>query len=119
MKNGPENPLVIQLAAELEKASRKNKKAVWKKAATLIRRPSRKKQAVNLYKLDKNSKEDETLLVPTKILSEGNTTHAFSVAALDISKTARQKLEKNGCKVKTIKQLLEENPSGKNVKIII
>ena len=119
MKKGPENPGVIMLVAFLEKASRKNKAPIWRRVAELVEKASRKKREVNVYRLDKHSKEGEMIVVPSKVLGIGALSHKITLAALGISKPAQAVVEKSGSKITSIRALVESNPKGSKVKIII
>ena len=119
MKAKPENQGVIMLVAFLEKQSRKNKAPIWETAAQLVSKANRKRGGVNLYKLDKYSKEGDTLLVPAKVLGIGSLSHKITLAALSVSKPAAAAAAKSGSKVITIKKLAESNPKGSGVKIIV
>lgn len=111
---GPTNRKTLELIAFLEMASKKNKAQIWKRAAELLLRPTRKRVEVNVSKMTKLT---GTLLVPGKVLSNGAGTKA-TVAAFSISGKAREKITQAGGKVISINQLVEINPSGKNVLII-
>jgi len=116
---GPTNPYTRKLIVYLEKASKKNKAKIWEYVAELISKPRRKKVEVNLYKIDKYSKDGDTILVPGKVLSVGNVNKKIKIAALKFSKAAELKLKKAGIETMSIKELVEKNPKGSNVKIII
>jgi large subunit ribosomal protein L18e len=58
------------------------------------------------------------VIVPGKVLGTGNIDHPVTVAAFDISDTAKAKLGKIKAQYLTITELLEKNPKGSNVKII-
>lgn len=116
---GPTNPYTRKLIIYLEKASKKNKAKIWEYVAELISKPRRKKVEVNLYKIDKYSKDGDTILVPGKVLSIGNVNKKIKIAALKFSKSAELKLKKAGIEIMSIKELVEKNPKGSNVKIII
>ena len=115
VQRGPTNKHLARLIALLEKASRKNKAPIWKRAAELLSRPTRQRVEVNLVKL---SKFTGTVVVPGKVLSNGDGAK-LTVAAFAFSQPARDKLVKAGGKVVSIEQLLESDPSGKNVKVVI
>ena len=117
MKYGPENPETIKLAALAEKTARQNKAKLWKRVADALNNRRRKRAEVNLYRLDKFTKEGETVVVLGKLLGLGSLTHKLTVAAFSASTRAREAVNKNG-KYVSIKQLMEENPSGKGLKII-
>ncbi|MFA6048661.1 MAG: 50S ribosomal protein L18e [Candidatus Micrarchaeia archaeon] len=119
MKAKPENQSVIALVAFLEQQSRKNKAPIWKDVSELVSKAGRKKAGVNLYKLDKYSKEGDTLVVPTKVLGIGSLSHKITLAALSISKPARSAVEKSGSKVLSIRAFATANPKGSKARIII
>ena len=56
--------------------------------------------------------------MPGKVLGSGTLDHSVTVAAWNFSENAYKKISKIG-KVITIKKLLEENPKGSGVKIIV
>ncbi len=119
MKKGPENQSVIMLFAFLEKSARKNKAPIWARVAELVQKAGRKKRGVNVYKLEKNSKEGDVVVVPSKVLGIGSLSHKITLAALDISKPAQAAVEKSGSKIVSMRALVESNPKGSRVKIII
>jgi large subunit ribosomal protein L18e len=59
------------------------------------------------------------MVVPGKVLSEGIVTDKLQVAAVSFSSKARTKITTVGGKCLTVEQLMEKNPSGKNVRIIM
>ena len=61
--------------------------------------------------------DKEIALVPGKVLSDGELTKKMTIAAFQFSKEAMNKINKKG-KAITIKELIKENPKGKNVRII-
>ena len=71
---------------------------------------------INLDDLEK-VKGDKVLVVG-KILGSGDISRKISIAALGFSKNAKNKLEKAGCDVKTIKEVLDKNKKLEGVKII-
>lgn len=117
VKYGPENPETIQLVALAEKTGRQNKSALWTRVAQTLNNRRRKRSEVNLYKLSKVTKQGETVLVLGKILGIGELTHSLTIASIDASKTALEAINKTG-KYVSLKQLMKENPSGKEIKLI-
>jgi large subunit ribosomal protein L18e len=110
-KRGTTNPELAKLVMVL----RKTKKAVYKKIADELEKPARQRAAVNLWKIDKYSKEGDIIVVPGKVLGEGELTHNVTVAAFQISKKA---LENKKAKFLSIEKLIQTNPDGKNIKIL-
>jgi large subunit ribosomal protein L18e len=113
------NPNLVRLIDELLTAGAKNEAAIWKDLAERLAKPRRLYAEVNLTKIQKYAKENETIVVPGKVLGTGNVDKAVTVAALSFSETARKKIEEAGGKCLTIKELLESNPKGSNVRIIV
>ncbi|WXG40524.1 MAG: 50S ribosomal protein L18e [Candidatus Freyarchaeum deiterrae] len=115
---GPTNPEVWKLIAELTKKSKSEKNNLWSRVADELRRPARNQVSVNLSKINRYTVDDDTVLVPGKVLSSGELNHKVCVAALSFSKEATNKAKKTGGECITIQELMKRNPSGTNVKII-
>jgi len=116
-RTGPTNYQLNLLIAELEqKASEKGIK-LWKRLAIELKKPSRQRRTVNIYKIDKYSKEGETVVVPGKVLNVGELTKKVEVAAFSFSQSAEEKIKKQG-KAISIHELLTKNPEGKKVRIL-
>jgi large subunit ribosomal protein L18e len=71
---------------------------------------------INLDELSKI--ESDKILVVGKVLGSGDIDKKIGVAALGFSEQAREKLEKVGCSIKSIKDALENNKKLEGVKII-
>lgn len=108
-----ENPALAKLVILLKK----QKKPIWITLANLLVRPKRKAVSVNILKINKLTKANDTVVIPGKILSEGTLNHNLTIAAFKFSASAKQALSKS--KLITIEELLKQNPQGKGVKIII
>ncbi|MHC1592360.1 MAG: 50S ribosomal protein L18e [Candidatus Helarchaeales archaeon] len=96
----------------------KTKRRIWRRVARDLSKKNRNRIEVNLFHINKHSKKNETILVPGKVLSDGELDHEIEIAAYAFSKNAREKLLKSKCTVLSIRELYEKNPSGKNVKIM-
>ncbi len=103
------------LITTLKKAAIERQRPLWKRIATELERPTRARRTVNLWKLEAEAKEGETLLVPGKVLGDGQLTKQVTVAAWAYSAEARRKLDKRAL---TIAELLERQPDGKGIRII-
>jgi len=73
---------------------------------------------VNLSRLNRYTEKGDVVVVPGKVLGAGRLDHPISVAAFAFSELAREKIKKARGKCLTIPKLVEENPTGSNVKII-
>ncbi|MBI4399870.1 50S ribosomal protein L18e [Candidatus Micrarchaeota archaeon] len=118
MKQGPENEYLRSLIVKLERSSKKNKAKIWEALAEKLRAPKRKRTSVNLYKINKNTKVNDVVVVPGKVLGEGSLDHIVTIAAWNFSKSALNKVSKAGGKCIEIPELIEQSPKGTNVKIM-
>jgi|SRR3989338_504133 len=96
-------------------AAKKND--AWLSIAGILAGPRRKKTNINLEEIDKN-KENETIVVPGKVLSQGNVTKKINVVALNFSEGAKEKLINSGCKFSSILEEIKKNPGAINIKIL-
>ncbi|RLI80022.1 50S ribosomal protein L18e [Archaeoglobales archaeon] len=118
MQKRKSNPNLVKLIDELLVASAKNEAKVWKDLAERIAKPRRLYAEVNVSKIERYAKDNETIIVPGKVLGNGKINKKVTVAALSFSESAKRKIEDAGGKCLTIMQLLEENPKGSGVRIM-
>jgi large subunit ribosomal protein L18e len=111
------NPQLQKLVNELKKASIETKVRLWKRIAVDLEKPTRTRRAVNIYKIDKFTKENEIIVVPGKVLGTGDLNHAVTVAAFSFSKNALKKINQKG-KAYTLQEFLQVNPKAEKVRII-
>ncbi len=115
---GPTNPELRNLIVELRNRGYEQKSKFLLAVSKKLSVPSRRRAEVNLARLERNCKENETVLVPGKVLSYGILTKPLTIACWNFSKAAKEKVEKSKGKIITIKELIEKNPTGKNVRIM-
>jgi len=118
-RTGPTNIIVRRTIRMLRKYARQHNAAIWRYVAELLERPRRLRIEVNVSKINRYTEANETVVVPGKVLGAGRIDHPVTVAAIAFSKSAVEKIRAAGGKVIHILQLLEENPRGSKVKIII
>lgn len=117
-RTGPTNPYLKQLIEKLKKKSIELNAPIWNTIASKLGTPSRKRIEVNLLKIDRHTENGDTVIVPGVVLAEGRLTKQVSIAAWRFSPSAIKKIKDKG-KIMTIEDLLQENPRGSNVKIIM
>lgn len=108
------NPRLISLIRELKKLSNKEKVKIWKAVAKNLEGPTRRMRQVNVWKINKFTKDDDTVIVPGKVLGYGELDHGVNVAAYQFSDGAKAKISNN----MLIEELMQKNPKGGKVKII-
>jgi large subunit ribosomal protein L18e len=90
----------------------------WNRVAGILSRPRRNKICINLEEINKNSKPGEVVVVPGKVLSQGDIDKKIKVVALNFSEKAKEKLLSAKCDVAYILDEIKSNPSAKGIKII-
>ena len=112
------NPELITLIRDLKKQSQESQTELWLSLAQRLTTSNRNRVAVNLSRLNRYTKDGETIAVPGKVLGSGNADHPMTVAAFAFSDVAQAKILKAKGKCLSIKELMEKNPDGKNVKLM-
>ncbi|MEJ2251839.1 MAG: 50S ribosomal protein L18e [Candidatus Lokiarchaeota archaeon] len=110
---GPANYYHRKLIRDL----RKTKRRIWRKVSRKLSGPRKNRIEANLKRINNKTSENDVIVVPGKILGNGNLDHKITVACLDYSKSAGEKIRNSGSKLITIRELLEENPEGTNIKV--
>ena len=118
-KIGPQLEEIRKLIVLLEKTSKKTGHAIWKRVAEYLKGPRSNRAEINVGNIARLTKAGEVIVVPGKVLGDGEITHAVSVAALRFSRSAYDKITRAGGKCLSIEQLVKENPSGSGVRIIV
>ncbi len=111
------NPRLSSLIADLKSAARSGGGDVWRDVADRLEKPRRTHAEVNLGRIERYAREDETVVVPGKVLGSGAIRKEVTVAAVDFSGTAETKIQQVG-ETKRLEQALEDNPDGTNVRVI-
>ncbi|QRV14441.1 50S ribosomal protein L18e [Haloterrigena salifodinae] len=111
------NPRLNDLIAELKSTSRETDADVWRDVADRLEKPRRTHAEVNLGRIERYAREEETVVVPGKVLGSGALQKSVTVAAVNFSSSAETKIEQVGESV-PLEQALEANPDGSNVRVI-
>ena len=111
------NPELIALIRAMKRKSHECGVRLWRDLADRLSR-SRRRKTVNVSRLNRCTKEQETVAVPGKVLGAGRMDHPINVAAFAFSELARLKVLKAKGKCYSIHTLMEKNPNGTDVRII-
>jgi len=103
-----------RLIIEIKKSDSK----FWLQVAKLLARPKRRVSGVNIKKINEIAKENETVLVPGKVLGAGILEKPITLACYKISNNARQMLNKSKSKLISISELYKKNKDGEGIKLI-
>ena len=112
------NPRVLKLITDLKAKSREQNVGIWRDIAERMEKPARHYAEINLSKINRYSKEAETIIVPGKVLGTGDLDHSVIVAALNFSITAEVLISEAKGTCMSIEQLMKTNPTGKGVRIL-
>ena len=111
------NPRLERLVADLKSAARESGVGVWQDVADRLEKPRRTHAEVNLGRIERYARPEETVVVPGKVLGSGVLRTDVTVAAVDFSSTAETKIDQVGTAV-ALEQLIEQNPQGSNVRVV-
>jgi len=111
----PEDKGLTELIAKLKG----DKRAIWKKVSELLCRPKRARAHINVSKIARYAKEGMTVVVPGKVLGDGDIEFPVVVAAYRFSKSASESIENAGGKAISIRELYEADKDKAKDMIII
>lgn len=117
-KTGPSNPVTRALVERLREESISSKAGLWARVAEDLVKSTRKRRVVNVSRIARFSKPNETVLVPGKVLGSGAIPHNVTVAALSFSDSAKQQIEGAKGKALTIDELLAKKVKPSEIKLI-
>jgi large subunit ribosomal protein L18e len=112
------NPELIALIRDLRKKSREKQAELWHYLAERLSASKRSRIAVNLSRLNRYTNDGETIAVPGKVLGAGKADHPMTVAAFAFSESAQSKILKAKGNCLSIRDLMEKNPEGTNVRVM-
>jgi len=119
MKPGQKSNIeLISLIRSLQRQSSEQNVRIWKRIADDLGKSTRRQRVVNLVTLAESTKENEIVIIPGKLLGNGELKHKLTIAAWKVSASAKDKLSTSGAKLITIPDLMNENPKGNKVRII-
>jgi len=118
-KNRKTNHSLISLIEDLKSHSRTTGSALWRDIANRLESSKNNWAQPNLSRLSRHSEKKEVIIVPGKVLGSGDLMGKQTVAAFSFSEVAKEKIEESGGRVLSIRDLMDENPSGKGVKILV
>lgn len=119
LHSGPSNPIVASLIEDLRVKAFENEAPIWRRVSKILQRSRRQRAAVNLSKISRYAQDGESVVIPGKVLASGELDKGVTVAAIAFSKSAEEKILASNGRALTILDLVEENPKGSNVRILV
>ena len=105
------NPILV----ETLRAAKKTGNEFWMKAAGVLSGPRRNKVAVNLDEIEAATSEGDSIVIPGKILSQGEISKKIAIVAYAFSEKAREKLLKTKSHAVSILEEIKKNPEAKGL----
>ena len=78
----------------------------------------RKRRIVNLTRINLHTKTGETILVPGKVLANGELNHKVKIVAWSFSKQAKDKIKEAKGEIISLNDFMKKEIKGKKVRII-
>jgi large subunit ribosomal protein L18e len=105
---GPSDPITVALIRDLRKKGASDKKHnFWTVLSKKLAKPRRQRPIVNLSKISRYAKKDELVVIPGKVLASGEIKGSYTVAALNFSEVAEEKIIKAGGRAISLRDLIE------------
>ena len=112
------NPELLNTIRLLREKAKENDATIWSDVADRLSSSRRRLVAVNVSRLNRYTKEKETVIIPGKVLGAGKIDHSLFVAAFSFSRGAMAKISKAKGKCLSILDLLKGNPKGSGVRMM-
>ncbi len=113
------NATLLSLIGDLKDHGRSTGSPIWRDTASRLESSKKNWAQPNLSHISRHSDKKETVLVPGKVLGSGEISGGQTVAAFSFSDGAKAKIAASGGRTLSIRELMEENPNGKGVRILV
>src|SRR3989344_2905582 len=118
MKTGPTNEQLKGLLAGLNARGHSDSSPLLLRLEKDLKRSTRQRRIVNLSRINRYTKDGETVVVPGKVLASGELDHAVTIAAWKFSQQALDKIQRSKSKAMLISELAGGEIKGKRIRII-
>jgi len=106
------HPVIKEIISEAMKHE------AWHPLAQRLSGPTRRFASINLFQLNEQAKDGETLVIPGAVLSLGVFEKKCTLSALKLTATAKTKIAESKTGVVDMLELIKKNPSAKGVRIV-
>lgn len=115
---GKQNPELLRTIVALRRAAKAQHAPVWASVADRLERARHSAVPVNVGHLDRIAASGETVVVPGKVLADGEIQKAVTVGAFAFSAGAREKIRAVGGSAVSLETLLKSKPDGTGVRLL-
>ena len=111
------------LKRKLIDALYRTKVPIWREVSDYLNVPSRQSKSINLFRISKYANENDIIIVPGKVLGNGDLTKKVTIACYRISDSAKRKVMESGSSVMSIEEALQKwpdkIPKNQNMRVLI
>lgn len=100
------------------RAAKKTGNGLWLRVAGALSGPRRARVAVNIEDIEKATKEGDSIIIPGKVLSQGEISKKIAVIAFNFSERAKEKLLKSKSRCVSILEEIKKNPKADGLRIL-
>jgi len=112
------NPELLRVIRDLRRAARAHDAPIWASVADGLERARHPSKPVSIGHLDRIATAEETVVVPGKVLSDGQLSKRLTVAAFSYSVQAKSKIHAAGGVALSLHDLVKSKPNGTGVRIV-
>lgn len=109
---------LLNTVDRLKEASRDNDAPVWRDLAKRLTGPTRNRTEVNVSTINRHCSDGDVVAVPGKVLGAGTLDASVTVGAFDFSGGALDRIAAAGGRALSLEELVDETPSGSDVRIM-
>ena len=107
------NKVLFDTIRDLKKASNSTGLAVFRAVAQKLSAPASQRPEVNISRLEKHTKDGESVIVAGKVLGDGTLSKKLKVIAFSATEGAKKKIQSAGGEFVEIREYLKKKPDGK------
>ncbi len=112
-----DDPELVHTLLALRRAARDHQAPLWGAVAEKLARPRHQARPVNVGHLARLVTAKSTVVVPGRLLAQGEIHEPLTVAAFHFSEAARAKIHAAGGTTLSIPELVKSHPNGSGVRL--
>lgn len=117
-KSKSTNPVLLKLIEDLNTKAREERRPIWRDLAKRMSKSAKGRARINISRICRHTKDNDTVVVPGKVLASGSINHPIIIAAFDFSAQAREKIISAGGKCISLQELIKMK-TVKNPRIMV
>jgi len=94
------------------------KNPAWEKIIKKVSGSRRKRLELNLDEIDNQTKDNDLVIIPGRVLGKGNIKKKIKISAMKYTESAKEKLKESKIEFNLIEEEIKSNPEGKGIKVL-